>query len=247
MSRTTDAESEAPWQKFLSRWALLTALAVGALLVAFTVVLQFDSSVPPEYAGLVMASRQPGAFRFASMLDILLELTLGGLLVAFAGLLWRRAPIRSALVALCAAGQVANLIGEYIDLRVTSDLAARYATAGAEQQAVLIQTYRTVELLHEASFNAGAVLYGGGLLLIASVGLRLVGFPRWLAAWIGLMGVYGLGERLFFIVTGTTIPFFPVGFLVNIVGNGLLYVAIAVTFWRRQPDAVTARRAEATA
>ena len=53
MSRMTDAESEAPWQKFLSRWALLTALAVGALLVAFTVVLQFDSSVPPEYAGLV--------------------------------------------------------------------------------------------------------------------------------------------------------------------------------------------------
>ena len=49
----------------------------------------------------------------------------------------------------------------------------------------------------EASFNAGAVLYSGGLLLIASVALTLVGFPRWLAAWIGLMGVYGLGERLF--------------------------------------------------
>jgi hypothetical protein len=194
-----------------------------------------------------MASRQPGGFRFASTLDILLELTLGGLLLAFSGLLWRPAPIRSALVALCAAGQVANLIGAYVDLRVTSDLAARYATAGPEQQAALIQTYRTVELLHEANFNAGAVLYSGALLLIASVALTLVGFPRWLAIWIGLMGVCGLGERLFFIVTGTTIPFFPVGFLVNVVSNGLLYVAIAVTFWRRQPDAVAARRAEAAA
>jgi hypothetical protein len=42
MSRTSAAESEAPWQKFLSRWALAYGLYEIAALVAFATVVGFD-------------------------------------------------------------------------------------------------------------------------------------------------------------------------------------------------------------
>src|ERR671939_2084059 len=73
----------APWEKFLARSALLLGLAGLALMAMFLVVLGLDPSDP--YAELVIAGRNPAAYRLGSFLDMLAWVGIGGVLLAFAG------------------------------------------------------------------------------------------------------------------------------------------------------------------
>ena len=234
------AYDEAPWRKFVSRWALVTASVTGGLLFTYMVVLGFDSSVPEEYAELVQASRNPAAFRIASMLSVLLALAVGGLLVGFGGLLARRAPIRAALIAAVGAGQAVWVLDGFATVYAVGELAARYSAAATEQQPGLVQTYlASVVPLHLAHTGVGALLTSVGFLLVASAGVSLVGLPLWLRVWMALSGVYGLGEQVLFFATGTSVPFFPFDLLVNVIGGALLFVAIAATLWRPTPEPVS--------
>ena len=235
MSTLTDTPAEAPWLQLLSRWALLTAVAILALLLAFVVGLGFDQTVPQEYAELVQASRRPFAFRLAYAIDASTYVLLGGILVLFAGLFAQRTPVRAAFLATCGVGQTLSLLGAFISLRVGSDLGGRYATGSVDLQASLVQAYLVVNQIIQACFNAGSTLYAVGMLLVAWLGLSLGGVPRWLAGWFGLLGLFTLIDRAQLVVTGTPFPFFPVGLLVNVVGSMALFVAVAVVFWRGRP------------
>ena len=67
MSRTTEAENEAPWQKVLSRWALAYGLYEVAALLAFATVVGFDVLGPGAFEA---AARNPATFRIAAGLDL---------------------------------------------------------------------------------------------------------------------------------------------------------------------------------
>lgn len=66
------------------------------------------------------------------------------------------------------------------------------------------------------------------------MGAHILGLPRWLAIWLAISGVWLLGTRLFVVVSGTAVPFFPAGFLHVIVGVIALQFAIAAALWRRE-------------
>src|SRR5207253_8282123 len=104
----------------------------------------------------------------------------------------RRAPIRATFLAVCGAGQVVGALGGFLRLTAVSELAARYAAAAPDGQAALAQAYLTLGQTIGAHYSAGSALYGAGFLLIASAARGLAGFPRWLAVWFALAGIWPL-------------------------------------------------------
>ena len=235
MSRTTEAENEAPWQKFLSRWALAYGLYELAALVAFAFVVGFDVLGPGAFEA---AARNPATFRIGAGLDATAWLWIGGTLLVFAGLFARSAPIRASLLVACGVGQLAGLLGGYTMLVVLGDLGARSATAAPDQQAALAAASGPVLSSMLAHYGAGQLLYGVGYVLIASVALSLAGFPRWIGAWFGLYGLYAVANQVAYVATGG-IPV-PMLFMLFEFGSIVVNFALAVTFWRRAA-AVAAR------
>lgn len=229
----TLVRSEAVWLRFMSRWALLTAVGGVALFLAFPFALAFDATVPQDYASLLQATQRPVGFRIVATLDVLVFLLNAVLFLAFAGLFARRSPVRAGLLILPAVGFVISALGAYIWLNVTGDLAVRYLAASADARTVIIDRYVVVWQIIQACFNIGGLLAGPAFLLIAS-GASLLGFPRWLAIWLAISGVWSLGTRLLVAVSGTDVPFFPAGLLFNIVGVIALQFAIAAALWRRE-------------
>src|SRR5207244_12158234 len=129
-----EAYDEAPWLKFLSRWALAYGLYQVATLLAFATVIGFDVFGPGAFGA---AARDPATFRIAAGIDLTAWLWIGGTLLIFAGLFARSAPIRAAFLAACGIGQLAGLVGGYTMLVVLGDLGAGSAAAAPDQQAAL--------------------------------------------------------------------------------------------------------------
>jgi hypothetical protein len=235
VSRISEAESVAPWQKFLSRWALAYGLYEVAVLFAFATVVGFDVLGPGAFDA---AARGPATFRLGAFLDLTAWLWIGGTLLIFAGLFARSAPIRAAFMAACGVGQLAGLVGGYTMLVVLGDLGAGSAAAAPDQQAALAAASGPVLSSMMAHYGAGQLLYGAGYLLIASVTLSLERFPRWVGVWFGVYGLYAVGNQMAYAVTGG-IPV-PMLFMFFALGSILVNFALAATFRRRAPS-VTAR------
>ena len=83
MSRMSEVDGEAPWQKFLSRWALAYGLYELAALLAFATVVGFDVLGPGAFEA---AARSPATFRIAAGLGSIVAN------FALAATFWRRAP-----------------------------------------------------------------------------------------------------------------------------------------------------------
>ena len=198
MSRTTEAENEAPWQKVLSRWALAYGLYELGALLAFATVVGFDVLGPGAFEA---AARNPAIFRIGAGLDLTAWLWIGGTLLVFAGLFARSAPIRAAFLAACSVGQLTGLLGGYTMLVVLGDLGAR-AAAAPDQYAALAAASGPVLSSMLAHYGAGQLLYGAGYLLIASVALSLSGFPRWVGVWFALYGLYAVANQVAYVATG---------------------------------------------
>ena len=116
----------------------------------------------------------------------------GGVLLTFAGLARSHSPMRAAFLAACAIGQLAGSRGGFMRLDGTSALAAHYASASVDEQAVLQQSYVVLNAVIQSHFHAGQLLQGVGFLVAATVILGLVAFPRWLAFCIAIPGVTSL-------------------------------------------------------
>lgn len=230
------------WFRFLSRWALVTTLVVVALFASFFVVLGAAGSAPSDYAELAGAAHQPDAYRAVGVLDFLVWFGLGGTLVGLACVLAQQAPIRAAFIAACGVGQVVGALGGFIRLNAVSDLATRYAGAAPDQQAEVVRSYLDLWLVIGAHFDAGSTLYGAGFLLVASAALSVVGFPRWLAGWFALSGIWPLvSNTLSFVGSPLQLTnLFPLYMVLGIAG---LHLAIAVAFWRRAPALVPSLKA----
>ncbi len=144
----------AGWLWLLARWSLLTSLGALAVTLVLLLGVGFNSSVPPDYAELVQASRLPTAYRIAMMFDAIGWLLIGGVLLNFAGLACSHSPMRAAFLAACAIGQLAGSLGGFMRLDGTSVLAAHYASASAAEQAVLQQSYLVLDAVIQSHFHA---------------------------------------------------------------------------------------------
>lgn len=231
----------ARWLRFLSRWALVTALAVLAppavVLGGFGIALS-DIALGMEYRNLLEAVRVPAAYRLFNTLDALRWLMMGGTLLTLAVVLKSRAPIRALLIAACGIGMLTGALGGFMRLVAISDLAAHYAVATPAQQSALLPSMLVLHEIIIAHFAAGYVLASAGFLLVASVAFRLAAFPRWLAAWFVLAGVLSILQGVASTLGEDSIPVLLLTVLV--VGILGLHAAIAVAFWRPSPARVSA-------
>ena len=234
--------NEADWGRFVARSALLLGVAGLALMAIFLAVVPVDPSEPN--AELVAAARNPAVYRVAALLDMLAWFGIGGVLLAFGGYFAARAPIRALVLAAAGAGQVIGALGGYMRLGVVSDLAVRYVTAAPDQRAAIEQAFVSLPQVVGSHYGAGQWLYALGFLVIASLALSHGGVPRWMTVWFALMGMYAIANQLLVVAVGALLP--GVLFLVFMLGQDLVSLVIAVTWWRGAP-APSARVAPAPA
>lgn len=216
------------WSRFLSWWCLAVAglalLLIGLFFVATPI------NAPLDRAELIGAVQRPFAHRLDATVDSAVWLGIGGVLLAFGSLIGRAAPLRSTLVIACGVGQLIGSTGGLIRFAAVDGLAARYAEATPAQQASLVQTYSDLSNVFGSMFGIGALLYGAGFILISSVLLSARAFPRWLAIWIGVSGLYPVAQRALAVVGIDLRPYF-IGYF--ILGQIALFVAIGIYLWRR--------------
>ena len=225
------------WFKFLSRWALLTGLNYMALILAvLTLVIPAsrNSPLPESYFELVAASRSLIFYRLTIVLDITAWLAFGGLLITFAALFIRHAPIRSAFIAASGVGLVSGFIGACFRLAGTSALAASYISATSEQQTIILQSYAELLRLINILFSAGGLLGGIGLLLASITAWSIAQFPRWSSVVLALAAIFHMLKGGIELATGADLG--PLALLANIfIIVGLF--AIAIKFWPSVPEA----------
>jgi hypothetical protein len=229
----------ANWFRFLSRWALLTALNyLGLILAVLTLVIpaSHNSPLPETYFELVAAARSPIFYRLTIALDISAWLAFGGLLISFAALFVRNAPIRSAFIAASGVSLVSGFIGACFRLAGTSALATSYFTVMPGEQAAILQSYAELLRLINILFSAGGLLGGIGLLLAASGAWSIYQFPRWSNILLALSAVMQMSKAAIELATGADLG--PLALLANIlVIIGL--IAVARVFWKPVPTGQT--------
>jgi hypothetical protein len=238
----------APSLRFLSRWALATALMVVGLFVVFfggIGIASTDSALGQQYVELMQAVRNPGLYRVFTILDALAWLLTGGSLLVLAGICVSRVPIQAALIAACGIGQLTGSLGGFMRLDGISDLAVRYASSAPDQQAAVLQSYLDLERIIGAHFHAGNLLQGVGFLLVAWAVLSHLSFPRWLGVWFAVPGLLPLIQ---FALVAAGSPFsFPLLLVHLVIGLLGLHVALAWTLWRPSSALVSKLSNPATA
>lgn len=215
---------------FLSRWSLITAFSILMTLAIYASAGSRPSDIVAgrEYAELMRAVRSPVSYRFGAGFDVLNFLMVGGTMLIFAGLFARRAPIRAIFIAASGVAQLAGALGDFMRLTGISDLAARFAVAAPNQQTVLLQSFLDLNNVTRAHFGVGALFEVVGFMLVASAAWRLVRFPRWLAVWLAVPGLLGLGLMIP-LITGSPVGLF---LALDVIGLLSVHVGIAVAFWR---------------
>jgi hypothetical protein len=223
------------WLRFLSRWSLLAGLVVLGTFPAFffgVVVASQPSPLPPAYAELVAASRNPALYRMFVTFDALTWLVLSGFFLSLAALLARHAPIRSTLLAACGTGLVVGLLGAFLRLSGTTALAAQYGSADPAQQALLRLSYLDLVWTFTAAFSVGQLLWASALVLGAWSAWSMPVFPRWLLCLMALAGTSALMQNVFQLVTSTDLGFLIIPELLVFI---VVFFAVAGACWRRTP------------
>lgn len=225
----------ANWFRFLSRWALLTGLNYLGLILAILMLViptSQNSPLPETYFELVAAARSPAFYRLAIALDISAWIAFGGLLITFAALFVRYAPIRSSFIAASGVAMVSGFIGACFRLAGTSALAVSYLTVTSGEQAAILQSYMELLRLINILFSAGGLLGGIGLLLTASAAWSIAVFPRWSNVLLALSAVLQISKAAIELATGADLG------LLALLANILVIIglfAIARVFWQRLP------------
>jgi len=238
MSLSSNDDQTERWWRFLSRWALVAGLAGVGLLVVYiggVGIAPSDAALGPEFTELMQAVRSPALYRVATLLDALGWALMAGVLLSVAMIVRHYAPIRAVLIAACAIGLISGVLGGFMRLVGLSQLAGMYAAATPAQQSGVLAATLTLENVIAANFAAGDLLAGVAFVLAAWSLAAIAGFPRWLALWLGLVGILSL---VLFVVAATGGFSFPLVFLTVLVMFGA-YFAIAFRL-RRPLPAMTA-------
>ena len=227
--------AETHWFRFLSRWALFGGLTFLGGFILFAVLAPSGqaSSLPPEYQNLALAMAQPTLYRFGMTFDMLNWLALAGLFLALAGVFARQAPIRCALLAVCGGGQLIGFLSGVLGFEGNTDLAAHYAAAAPDQQAVLLRSFLDLQYVVTACSTAGGWLWGLALVLVAWMAWSQDEFPRWLTGLVALNGTISAFSIVYGISTGGAALF--VVELLRLVLLMIIFFCVAAAFWRRVP------------
>jgi hypothetical protein len=230
MTRLLDMK-DTHWLRILSHWALLSGLVMMGVLTTFTLgtAMGQNSGLPPEYDEFVWATRLPALHRVAAALDLATWLGLGGFFVLIAARFVGRAPLRSAFIAACGAGQLAGAIGACTRLMGVSALSAQYASATPDQQLSVLRSFLELQVNISAHFAAGSLLWSSGLLLVVSAAWLAHTFPRWLIGLIALTGGCNLIGDILGIV-GVPVPFAL--FILPLVLLATSQFGVALACWR---------------
>lgn len=129
------------------------------------------------------------------LLDAAGSIVIGGLIFGVAMTAVRSAPRRALLVATLAVTMVVGVLGAFMRLVGTGALGARLAQG--EDQMTIVNAYRLLDGIIGAHFLAGDLLQGAALVIAASAGLAVVGFPR---RPVLLLAVSGVATLLLFAV-----------------------------------------------
>ena len=238
---TSDVPVPVRWLRLLPHWSLMTALVTLVLpIVLFGGVGQqaSDRALGAEYVELLQTARAPRMYRAGWALDALVWLLIGGSLLALAGTLSRRAPIRATFIAACGIAQSIGSLGSFLRLGGIGDLGALYATIGPDEQAVLLESYRALWRVINPHYHVGTLLQGAGFLLAAWGVFSMRGFPGWLALWLAVPGLLATVQ---FGLVATGAPFsLLLKSLGVIVGNVALNLAMAVALWHPPAPLVSA-------
>jgi len=211
------------------RWrhaVALTALAGGIVLVGLTVAMIALRAGSPSGQDLELAAatQKPALYRVAMILDICAWLGIGSVLIAFAAMWSSRAPVRTLFLAACGIGQLLGMAGGFIRLEVVLGLGS---VSGDNQLVLAIG--RTVELLISTLFGAGALLTGGGLVLLAWTAVTLKALPRWVIGATAALALYRL-VSVSAMAAGVPIPDSFPGVPLSILLNIVMFFAFAVLF-----------------
>jgi hypothetical protein len=179
------------WVKFLASWSLITSIIIVSLVVTILTLVMPASRPNPlgdTYFELMAAGYAPALYRLSIMFDVAAWIGWGGLLIGFAALLRRLAPVQATLIALLASGMSLGFIGACLRIAGTPHLANQYFSKSASQQGAVIQSYDSLLQIITILFSAGGLLGGTALLLIASSARYLPKLPRWTIILIGIAG-----------------------------------------------------------
>jgi hypothetical protein len=193
------------WSRFLATWSLLTSFVYVSLVVAVLALVMPAAKPNPlgdTHFELMAAGHAPILYKLAIVLDVISWIALAGMLVGFASLLRRKAPVRGSLVTLLASGVLVGFVGACLRLAGTSHLADQYFTASVSQQGAVVQSYDYLLLAINMLFSAGGLLGGIALILVASAARSLPTLPRWSTVLIGIAGVAHVTKGTVELVTG---------------------------------------------
>lgn len=231
-----NSQQSVMWIKFLALWAILPALATLALAVTLGIVISTYGATPVDLKILEGVAENPVPLRLLGSSQILLWLSIGGLLIGFAGLLQGYAPIRSTFLKACGYSLGISTLGGIMQFTATVDLANRYVQSDTNQE--IIQTFQpTLSHLIESHFFSGELLSGLGFLLIFSLTYKIADIPKWLSIWMGISGLYSvvlLLLRLF----GVSVPFITIPIYVIFFALAL-YLAISMVLLKRKKELST--------
>ena len=219
-----------PWVKFISRWALVPAIAAIVLFITIGNMNSVAGNVPLEQTYLIGGSNSPMALRALAITEVVLWMSIGGLFLAFSNMFKNSAPIRSTFIAGIGIIMGASSLGGLLHLKASADLASRYIEATGADQAAIVQQYLTLFQTIEAHFTFGELCSAIGYVLIGSVALSFQGFPKWLATWLALSGIYSAITFSIPVLFGTPVPFIMIPIYVLLFSLAL-HVAITIKFW----------------
>jgi hypothetical protein len=219
------------WIKFLALWAIVPAIATGALAVTLGIVISTYGAAPVDFKILEGVAENPIPLRLLGSSQILLWFSIGGLLIGFAGLFQGYAPIRSTFLKACGYCLGISALGGIMQFTATVDLANRYVASYTDRE--IFQTIQpTLSHLIESHFYSGELLSGLGFLLIFSLTFKVADIPRWLSVWMGLSGLYSV-LLLLLRMFGVAVPFIAIPIYVLFFALAL-YLAIAIVLIKRK-------------
>ncbi|MGE5701614.1 MAG: hypothetical protein ACM32O_03720 [Clostridia bacterium] len=222
-------EESVRWMRFLSRFAVIPAIATATLVVSLAAVIKMYGTTPVDSQFLSAATSNLAPLRVLGFSQIFLWFSIGGLLLAFAAMYKPYAPIRSRFLSACGIGMTIAGTGGIMNISLTEQMVYGYAGSEAGQVAMLLMQPSLGQVI-EAHLKTGELLSGIGLLLVYSIGISTSVLPLWLNRWIGLSGLYAL-LLILLRLSGIDVPFVAIPIYVVFFAFSL-YLAIAIAIRR---------------
>jgi hypothetical protein len=223
--------------QLLSRWALFAVIiTLLHMVVHVFMMFQLPKGFVPSFFNLEQTV--PILFRITYLLFAFSFIALCGTLVVSGAVLAGRAPVKSAILAICGLAQLFGAAGYFIRVIVMPLQGSRHVEAAPVVQQAIFEDASVIGEVTTALTTMGMFFHGIAFLLLAWGTWLLPRFPRWLSIWFVLPGLTGL--LLFassIIGVPNVMPLFLLHFIFGLIG---VQFGIAFGLRRPKPDMISA-------